>query len=97
MQSFCTCLQIRKDKKIVTQQVDDQQISSVTASEVDHTYQSLYTAIGKLEEVDRVLMMLLLDELSYEEIAEVLGIKPTNLRVKIHRVKEKLKKILENG
>jgi RNA polymerase sigma-70 factor (ECF subfamily) len=41
--------------------------------------------------------MLLLDELSYDEIADVLGLQLGNLRVKIHRVKERLKKIIDNG
>ncbi|MFT4739882.1 MAG: RNA polymerase sigma factor (sigma-70 family) [Marivirga sp.] len=93
-----TCLmQIRKDKKMSTEQIGDQHMLPVNIEEVDKSYGSLYAAIGKLTEVDRLLMMLLLDELSYDEIAEVMGIKAVNLRVKIYRVKERLKKILANG
>lgn len=57
--------------------------------------QVLYQAIGQLTEVDRLLMMMLLEELSYEEISEIMGISPSNLRARIHRIKLKLKKIIQ--
>ncbi len=56
--------------------------------------QVLYQAIGQLTEVDRLLMMMVLEELSYEEISEIMGISSSNLRVRIHRIKSKLKKII---
>ena len=54
----------------------------------------LYNAIGKLEEIDRLITMMVLDELSYMEISNVMGITEVNLRVKIHRIKVKLKKLM---
>ena len=60
-------------------------------------HQSLYTAIGQLGEVDRLIIMMVLDELEYSEIANVMGISEVNLRVKIHRIKKNLKSILEHG
>jgi len=93
-----TCLmQIRKDKKMTVLSVTDDHLSLKREEEAAQRHKDLYLAIGQLAKVDRLLMMLLLDELSYEEIGEVMGIKQTNLRVKIHRVKVKLKKILNNG
>lgn len=67
------------------------------STEVDKNYASLYQAIGKLNEIDRLTIMLVLDELSHDEIAEIMGINPTNLRVKIHRIKKKLKELLQDG
>jgi RNA polymerase sigma-70 factor (ECF subfamily) len=37
--------------------------------------------------------MLYLDEKSYDEIAEIVGITPGNVRVKMHRIQEKLRKL----
>ncbi len=59
-------------------------------------YPELYNAIGQLKKVDRLITMMLLEELSYEEIGDILGISPTNLRVKIHRIKKKLKKLVRD-
>jgi DNA-directed RNA polymerase specialized sigma24 family protein len=49
-----------------------------------------------LDEIDRLIIMMVLEETDYNEISEVMGITPTNLRVKIHRIKKLLRKILEN-
>ena len=61
----------------------------------------LYAEIQKFNEVDRSLILLLLDGYSYKEIANVLGISESNVGVKIHRVKEHLvknsKKIEHHG
>jgi RNA polymerase sigma-70 factor (ECF subfamily) len=46
--------------------------------------------LGKLE---RALILLWLEERSYEEIADILGITKTNVAVKLNRTKEKLKKM----
>ena len=55
--------------------------------------QQLYEAIRKLNEIDRAIVMLYLEDRSYEEMEEVLGITQNNLRVKMNRIKEKLRKL----
>lgn len=57
---------------------------------------SLYQAIDKLSEMDKTLVLLYLDDISYVEIGDVLGISQVNVRVKMNRIKKRLKKILEN-
>lgn len=47
--------------------------------------------IGELNELDKALMLLYLDETSHTEIADVLGISATNVSTKIARIKVKLK------
>jgi RNA polymerase sigma-70 factor (ECF subfamily) len=47
--------------------------------------------MNELKELDRALMILYLEEKSYGEIAEILGITETNVATKISRTKEKLK------
>jgi len=51
---------------------------------------ALYKCIARLEENERIIITMVLDELPYPEIAEISGISEGNLRVKIHRIKQKL-------
>ncbi|RZS71877.1 RNA polymerase sigma-70 factor (ECF subfamily) [Pseudobacter ginsenosidimutans] len=53
----------------------------------------LYKAIHQLPEIERGIVMLYLDDKSYEEMEEILGINQNNLRVKMNRIKEKLRKL----
>ncbi len=55
--------------------------------------QQLYAAIQKLSEVEKAIVMLYLEDKSYEEMEEILGINNGNLRVKMNRIKEKLRTI----
>ena len=50
----------------------------------------LYTCIASLEEMDRIIISLVLEDLPQTEIADIVGLSHGNLRVKIHRIKEKL-------
>jgi RNA polymerase sigma-70 factor (ECF subfamily) len=57
----------------------------------------LYTAIKSLEELDRSIVILYLDKLSYREISEITGLSETNVGVKINRIKTKLKNIIDGN
>ncbi|WP_199750525.1 RNA polymerase sigma factor [Gynurincola endophyticus] len=57
----------------------------------------LYTAIKELNEIERSIVMLYLDDRSYDEMEEILGINQNNLRVKMNRIKDKLRKITNNN
>lgn len=50
----------------------------------------LYKCIAELEETERIIISLLLEDLPQAEIAAIVGISEGNTRVKIHRIKEKL-------
>jgi len=54
---------------------------------------SLYNAIGHLPEIEKAIVMLYLDDKSYEEMEDILGINQNNLRVKMNRIKEKLRQL----
>jgi RNA polymerase sigma-70 factor (ECF subfamily) len=56
---------------------------------------SLYKAIRELPEIDRAVVMLYLEDHSYEDMEEILGISQGTLRVKMTRVKEKLKRTIQ--
>ncbi len=58
----------------------------------------LYQFISELPETDRIIISLELEEVRQAEIAYILGLSESNIRVKIHRIKEKLtQKFKENG
>lgn len=50
----------------------------------------LYKAISELEEIERIIISLVLEDLPQAEIAEIVGLSAGNTRVRIHRIKEKL-------
>lgn len=50
----------------------------------------LYACISELKEIDRIIISLELEDIRQSEIASIVGISEANVRVKIHRIKEKL-------
>ena len=60
------------------------------------TVEQLYQAIRQLPTTDAALVLLYLDELSYQEMAEVLGISESNVGVKLNRAKKALSELM-NG
>ena len=53
----------------------------------------MYRLIGKLGVLDKALVLLWLDNMSYADIAEVMGLSVSNVSVKLMRIKEKLKEM----
>lgn len=62
----------------------------------DESLDYLYDAIKQLSEIDRGVILLYLEEKSYQEIAAIIGTNSNNIGVRIKRIKERLKKLL-NG
>lgn len=57
----------------------------------------LYKAIERLDPIDRALVLLLLEERSYQEVSEILGIGVSAVGVRLHRAKKKLGQWLEEA
>lgn len=55
--------------------------------------QQLHKLIGKLGLVDRALVLMWLENMSYDEIGNILGISAKNVSVKLVRIKEKMLKM----
>ena len=53
--------------------------------------EKLHNELNQLSVIDKAIISLLLENLSSKEIANVIGLTETNIRVKIHRIKEQLK------
>lgn len=57
----------------------------------------LHKSILQLPLIDMIIISLVLEEVPSKEIANIIGLTDTNVRVRIHRVKNTLKKIIERG
>lgn len=66
---------------------DIPQLEEVNKEEALHY---LYKCIAELEETERIIISLVLEDLPHAEIAAIVGLSNVNVRVKIHRIKEKL-------
>ena len=97
--SLNVCLTLLKKKKNNGQHF----VSDVLPAEetddnyafADESLNLLYDAIRKLSEIDRAIIMLYLEEKSYQEIADIIGTNPNNIGVRVKRIKIRLKKILD--
>jgi RNA polymerase sigma-70 factor (ECF subfamily) len=54
----------------------------------------LYQAIEQLSQIEKALVLLYLDDKSYEEMSAIMGIGKSNVGVKLNRIKVKLQKII---
>ena len=61
-----------------------------TEENADDRIATLYTAIYKLDPLEKALVTLFLEDLTYEQIAEATGISANNVGVMLHRAKKKL-------
>jgi RNA polymerase sigma factor (sigma-70 family) len=88
-----TCLSyLRVEKRKVTDEISEFVLENTAEpiSEKEEQVALLYKCISQLEENERIIITLVLDEVPYPEIADISGISEGNLRVKIHRIKHKL-------
>jgi RNA polymerase sigma-70 factor (ECF subfamily) len=61
----------------------------------DESLNLLYEAIKQLSEIDRAVILLYLEEKPNKEIADIIGTTPNNIGVRVNRIKERLKKLLD--
>ena len=90
-----TCLlQERKKQKEVKKMPLTMDVNVFEDSDANSTQvRQLHQRIGRLGLVDRALVMMWLEGMSYNEIGAVMGISPKNVGVKLFRIKEQLKKL----
>ncbi len=58
---------------------------------IEEQVKAMYKAIAQLSKIDKALVMLYLEDYSYNQIGEMLGITANNVAVKMNRLKTKLK------
>lgn len=73
---------------------DFEVIDSAELAEQRELVDRLYQAIHQLSKSDIALVLLYLDEMSYREMASVLGISESNVGVRLNRAKQSLARLL---
>ena len=88
----------RKSKRRIQTSDFDAHQFKIKAEEYDNTEEEqlklLYQAVHQLNDIEKALVLLYLEDKDYKEISQTLGITEVNARVKMNRVKKKLKTIL---
>jgi RNA polymerase sigma-70 factor, ECF subfamily len=67
------------------------------AEEKEERLKQFYSALRQLSELERAIIMLYLEDKSYDEMEDILGINQNSLRVKMNRAKEKLRNITKQS
>ena len=94
------CMTLMKKSKNNPQHFVSDYVSSEIDVDENHAFSDeslndLYKAIKQLSEIDRGVILLYLEEKSYQEIGDIMGTNANNIGVRIKRIKERLRKILE--
>jgi RNA polymerase sigma-70 factor (ECF subfamily) len=88
----------RKSKRRILTQDFDSVLYKIESTSYDDTEEEqlklMYKAIHQLNDIDKALIFLYLEEINYKEIAETMGISEVNARVRMNRIKTRLKTIL---
>ena len=88
----------KKDRTVLTTSIENGIRLNVQANDFDEEYEErlglLYKCIKQLNDVERALVLLYLEDLPYRDIAETMGITEVNARVKMNRAKSKLKEMM---
>lgn len=88
----------RKSKRQIQTQDFDNVMYKIKSDVYDDTEEQqlklIYKAVKQLNDIDKALVFLYLEDKNYQEISETLGITEVNARVKMNRIKNKLKTIL---
>lgn len=81
-------------KRVLTVPVEEHDFNRCDSDEtnVEEQWQLFRRQIEGLNLLDKGIVMLYLEDKSYEEIAEIIGLSPSNVGTKLSRIKEKLRK-----
>lgn len=86
---------IRKKKNgFVFESMKDENSLASEPSEEKENIKILYESISKLNQIDKAIILLWLEEKNYEEIASIIGITKSNVSVKLVRIKRKLEELI---
>lgn len=87
----------KESRKVKTEDLDEAHLNisePYTGEEADEHARNLRWAIRQLTEIERAMVMMVLEEIPYDEIAETVGITQNNVRVRMNRIREKLRKLM---
>ncbi len=91
----------RGSKRKITTVDWDMSLQNIKYEEYDtdseNQLKQLYAAVHRLNDIEKALVYMYLEDKDYAEIAETLGISEVNARVKMNRIKTKIKKTIAKG
>ena len=91
--SLNTCISAGRGRKIKTVPLDLSPEIFDEESSIGRQTAMLHERILKLDKLDRAIVLLWLEDMSYDEIAAIVGLKPKAVGVRLVRIKEKLKSL----
>lgn len=91
--SMNTCISYKRKKRIKTEGLEFSPEIAIPDSPIHRQAKMLHDRISKLEPFDRAIIMLWLEDLSYDEIAAIVGISTKAVGVRLVRIKDKLKSL----
>ena len=91
--SFNTCISYERKKKRTSLPLSMDINLFEDKDEDSRQIRQLYDRIHRLKPFDRAIVLLWLENMSYEEIGSIVGISVKNVSVRLYRIKEELKKM----
>lgn len=91
-----TCISFLRKEKNVPEIISLSEYMNGMAERPDRSQEmlkELHWLINRLGQLDKSIVLLYLEEKSYEEIAEITGLTLTNVATKLSRIKEKMRKM----
>lgn len=76
-------------REVPYEQIPDSS-TEVYDTRTEERLQQMYQCIRQLDEASRIMILMVLEGVSYPDIASVTGITEANVRVRIHRIKQQL-------
>jgi len=86
----------RRALPVIQTEVASLEIESELIDDKDERLKTLYAAISQLQEIDKAVVMLYLEDKSYDEMEDIVGISASTLRVRMNRIREKLRELTKN-
>lgn len=91
---FNTCISFQRKNRQRKNEVPLSSVLEIADETFDmERYKEMHRLIGQLGSEDKALILMWLDENSYDEIADVIGLKRNTVATRLKRIKEKLVKL----
>jgi len=87
----------KRNKQGIVAELNNEALNIPThdTTETNERMQMLNMAIQKLSDVEKAIIILYMDEYSYKEMSEIIGISESNIGFKLNIIKSKLKEIVK--
>jgi RNA polymerase sigma factor (sigma-70 family) len=94
--ALSTAIAAYRKKSPVIKYLPDLPEHPVAPRETDEHIVQLFDAVRQLNDSDKALIVLYLEDLSYKEIADIAGISENNVGVRLTRIKDKIQQLIKD-